>query len=243
MRKVAALFVTFSIIVLVFGNYIFFSANVDDREKAVVARAIDGDTVELEDGRHIRLLNINTPEKNEKGSDLAKENLEKLENKTVELEITETDKYGRWLARIYSPEYINLEQVRLGNARMFLVNEDEIEVFKNAQVEAFDSGRGIWKRSKYYGCLTAEINKKDEYVILERGCDVNLAHWTIQDESTKKYTLPNIKSSKFILYSSDGEDTKDALYWNKGNIWNDDKDSIFIRDSSSDLVFYSSYGY
>ncbi len=244
MKKKAALFLTLSILIVLVGNYLFFNEFTHGtREKAIVARAIDGDTLELKDGRHIRLLNINTPEKTEKGSQEAKQFLSALENKTVELEITGTEKYGRLLARVYSPDYVNLEQVRQGNARMFLVNEKELTEFKQAQEDARINERGIWKRSQYYECLRAEINKKDEYVILTRECDVSLAHWTLQDESTKKYKFSDINAREFTLYSSEGKDTENKLYWNKGNVWNDDKDSLFIRDSSSNLVFYSSYGY
>lgn len=244
MKKKVALFLTFSLIVIIVGDSLFFSeVRRNVREHAIVSRAIDGDTLELEDGRHVRLLNINTPEKNEQGSKEARAFLSTLENKSVELEITGTEKYGRLLGRVYAPEYVNLEQVRLGNARMFLVDQNEIKEFKDAQEEARMEERGIWKHSRNYGCISAEINKKDEYVRLRKECDVSLAHWTLQDESTKKYTFPEIRAREFTLYSGEGVNTQDALYWNKGNVWNDDKDSLFIRDASSDLVFYYSYGY
>ena len=45
----------------------------------MISRVIDGDTVELEDGRTIRLLNINTPEKGRPFSDEATDFLKEYE--------------------------------------------------------------------------------------------------------------------------------------------------------------------
>ena len=76
------------------------------REQIVVARVIDGDTLELQDKTAIRLKNINTPEKNEYGYEQAKNFLKNFENKTATIEKNGLDKYGRTLAKVYAPEYL-----------------------------------------------------------------------------------------------------------------------------------------
>ncbi len=71
----------------------------------LVSRVIDGDTVELGDGRSVRLVGIDTPEVGECGSDQATANLERLIlRQRVRLTISDEDKdrYGRLL------RYVNL---------------------------------------------------------------------------------------------------------------------------------------
>lgn len=66
----------------------------------VVSRVIDGDTVELGDGRTVRLVGIDTPERGECGFDEATADLVRLvEGRSVRLTRTgeDTDRYGRLL--------------------------------------------------------------------------------------------------------------------------------------------------
>ena len=245
MRVALALFVTFSFILVVAGNYYFFFGNAENsiRERVVVSRVIDGDTVELEDGRTIRLLNINTPEKNEPFSTLSKEYLALLVNRSIEIEITGKEKYGRDLGRIYAPEYVNLVLVEEGYASPFLVSESEKKEFREAMNMAFENEEGIWNRSTFYGCIEAEINKKEEYVIISSNCPTNIKEWVIKDESRKRYILNGLESKEFVLYSGKGSDNATARYWNQQDVWNNDADSIFIRDAGGNLVYFYSYGY
>ena len=69
-------------------------------QRFLVNRVIDGDTVELGNGRTVRLLGIDTPERGECGFDRATDNLVKLvEGKTVRLTRAgeNTDRYDRLL--------------------------------------------------------------------------------------------------------------------------------------------------
>ncbi len=211
-------------------------------ERVIVSQVIDGDTLRLADSRVIRLINVNTPEKSERYYAEAKENLSWLINRSVELEILGIEKYGRTLGRVYAPEYLNLNLVKGGFAHSFLVNNEEIADFKDAQDYAFKNEIGIWKHSPYYECLKAEINKKDEYVDLVSGCKADVTGWVIQDESTKKYVLiTNFKNIR--LYSGDGKDNDEEIFWDVGSVWNNDRDSLFIRDKNGLLVYYNRYGY
>src|SRR3989344_8079172 len=124
-------FVLALLITLLIASNVYFFKSIDKsgRKIAFVSRVIDGDTLELKNGEIIRLLNINTPEKNEQGYDKAKNFLRNIENKSVEIEEIGTDKYSRTLARIYSPEYLNFQIVKEGLAKKFLVQESELKNF------------------------------------------------------------------------------------------------------------------
>lgn len=245
MKSSAALFVTFSIVFLLAGNYVFFySDEIDAREEVIIERAIDGDTVRLRDGRTVRLININTPEKKERGYTDALAFLGQFENRSASLENRGTEKYGRVLGALYvDEEYLNLELVRQGFAHTLLVAEGETRLFFDAQTDAFEARKGIWQRSPLYGCLKAEIDKKEEYLRIESACDSSLARWTVKDETTHPYTLAEPLESHFTLFSGEGDETSEAKYWGRGNAWNNDRDSLFIRDDDELLVLYQSYGY
>lgn len=70
----------------------------------IVSRIIDGDTFEISSGETVRLICVDTPEKNKKGYEEAKQFLSDLIlNKQVRLEKdnSETDSYGRLLRYAY----------------------------------------------------------------------------------------------------------------------------------------------
>jgi len=246
MDKKHALFISIFVTLIVAGNYLFFNAETlfPEKEIVFVTRVLDGDTLEIEDGRKIRLVNINTPEKGHFVSDESFDFLKSIENKNVELKTQGIDRYGRTLGKIfYSQDYVNLQIIELGLAHIFLVKDSELSDFLDSQERARNSEIGIWKKSEYFGCLGVEINKKDEFVSLKDNCDINLKGWTIKDESTRDYEFKKDVGEEFILYSGKGEDSEKELYWERGNVWNNDKDSIFIRDKEGLLVFYNNYGY
>ncbi|MCG3056924.1 thermonuclease family protein, partial [Escherichia coli] len=72
-------------------------------EQVLVARVVDGDTLELNDGRKVRLIGVNTPESTtrteEYGKEASKYTTEQLEGKKVwiQKDISETDRYSRYL--------------------------------------------------------------------------------------------------------------------------------------------------
>jgi len=127
-----------------------------------VKTVYDGDTVELEDDRKIRLLGINTPEIQHKdkmpeaGGEEAKTWLiNKLQHAKVRLEfdVEKTDKYGRTLAYLFSEnkEHINLSLVKAGLATVSiyppnLLYANELLAAEN---KAEQDKLGIWQRPEY----------------------------------------------------------------------------------------------
>ena len=127
-----------------------------------VKTVYDGDTVQLEDGRKIRLLGINTPEvqhrdkPTEAGGEEAKAWLiNKLQHTKVRLEIGEekTDKYGRTLAHLFTEEkeHINLSLVKAGLATISIYppNLLYVDELRAAEQQAEQHQLGIWNRPEY----------------------------------------------------------------------------------------------
>lgn len=216
-----------------------------ENESAIISRVIDGDTLELADGRIIRLLNINTPEKNEFGSELAKSYLKTFENSSINLEVAGIDKYQRVLARIYAPDYINLQIVKLGLARKFLVDKAETRIFLEAEEGAIKGSLGIWKKSSYYGCFKAEVDAKEELVKIINNCPaISISGWIIRDESRKFYKFGNISIGKINIHSGAGKDNETSMFWNSGaGIWNNDRDTLYLFDSENKIALHHFYGY
>ena len=221
------------------------SSSTSNRETAVISRVIDGDTLKLEDGRTVRLLNINTPEKGIIGWNLSYLFLKSFENKTISLEVTGIDKYKRSLARIYAPDYLNFELVKSGMSSKFLVQDSELSAFSNAEESAIKNSMGIWKKSPLYACFSSNIDKYNEIIYLKNKCNpIQVNGWTIKDESRKTYTFGDISLGEIRIHSLHGNDNSTDIYWNSEmNIWNDDRDSLYLFDLEGNIVHYESYGY
>ena len=249
MEKKYALIFSFLITGLIASNvYLFSTLSANPMQSAIISRVIDGDTLVIEDDTTIRLVNINAPEKNTQQYNSSLTLLKQFENKTIFLEPLGSDKYQRTLARIYSQDetYLNLQLVALGFASKFLVQDSETRDFAKAEEKAIKNSLGIWYHSPHYNCFTSEIDKYGEIITLTNNCqEINLAGFKLKDESRKIYTFPEISfSQKLLLNSVLGEDNSTDLFWNsKTNIWNNDRDSLYIFDKNSTLAHYHSYGY
>lgn len=246
MNKKRAFLLTILVTLLIANTlYCFSILKGDKREKVIVGRVIDGDTLELQDGRHVRLLNINSPEKGSIGYNLSLFYLSQFEGKGIEMQDMGPDKYQRTLARLFSPSYINLDLVRQGFVSKFLVDKEELKEFSIAEKDAIEKGLGIWKKSDYFGCVRAEINKKEEYVELKNSCaSADAKGWYLKDESRKTFTFSITSFTQLTLHSEKGENSEKDLYWREaGNIWNDDRDSLYLFDKNGGLIEYETYGY
>jgi len=116
----------------------------DAEDNTAITKIIDGDTVVVEGGYHIRLLGIDADEKNYPCYEAAKIRLEELIlNKQARLEKdkTDVDQYGRCLRTIFiGNENIDLELVRegLAVARFYQPDvkyKDEISLAEKQAIE------------------------------------------------------------------------------------------------------------
>ncbi len=118
-----------------------------------VVRVIDGDTIEIAGGEHVRYIGIDTPETYSQaepyGPEAKAKNIELVEGKLVTLErdVSDTDKYDRLLRYVYVEGlFVNGEMVRLGYAEAVSYPPDtryqwQLELL---EAEAKAAKRGIW---------------------------------------------------------------------------------------------------
>jgi len=222
-----------------------------------VIQVIDGDTCLLENGQRVRYLGINAPEKDElQFEEAAQANNNLIGGKEIRLELGDPpqDKDGRLLAYVFVDEiFVNEELVRQGYAhiRRPLVAKYRDILFK-AQEEARAAGRGIW--AKVAGVDIAIVNAHtdaegndwynlcDEYIVIENRSDtpVNLTGWTVSDEAHHRYLFPNFTleaKATVTLRTCLGKNTENEVFWgSRSPIWNNDGDTIFIRDAEGNLV-------
>ena len=129
---------------------IWLTPSTPQMEQALVSRVIDGDTIELQDGRRVRYLGIDTPELGEYyGAEATAKNRALVEGKLVELQSgkRDQDEYGRLLRYIYvDGVFVNTELVAQGYARAYIFDPDErySQVLVQLEQYAKMKKRGLW---------------------------------------------------------------------------------------------------
>jgi len=130
--------------------------------EATVRRVIDGDTVELRDGRLVRYLGIDTPEVRYRVGERwvhdpeafavaamdANRRLVEGRRVTLEYDVETRDRYGRLLAYVYvEGRMANAELLRLGLAQPLTMppNVKYAETFLDLTHDARRHERGLWK--------------------------------------------------------------------------------------------------
>ena len=154
-RRIALALVLLSLGVGLGGGYaLWHSSDVAEIEQALVVRVIDGDTIELDDGRRVRYLGIDTPETGEfYASEATERNKELVEGKMVELQQgkRDQDEYSRLLRYVYiDGTFVNAELVAQGFARAYIFDQDERYSQVLVQLEQYAKMRGIglWEGSE-----------------------------------------------------------------------------------------------
>ena len=129
---------------------------INQKTAAKVTRVIDGDTFEIEGGKKVRMIGMDTPETvdpNRKvgcfGPEASVKTKELLTGATVEMEqdISDTDRYGRLLRYVYkNGVFINDLLVREGYAIIATYPPDVkyVDIFHQAETEARKNNRGLW---------------------------------------------------------------------------------------------------
>lgn len=126
---------------------------------AKVTRVIDGDTIVIDTGEHVRYIGMNTPELESNecyASEAADINRDMVLGKQVKLvkDVSETDKYGRLLRYVYiddgsgGDEMINNELTEIGLAKVETVPPDIKYKNEFLQAESFakENKLGLWGR-------------------------------------------------------------------------------------------------
>ena len=125
-------------------------------ELATVKRVIDGDTIELTDGRKVRYIGVDTPELHHPtkgvqcyGKEAMEKNKELVEGKEIRMvkDVSETDRYKRLLRYVYLGNiFINKYLASEGYALQATFPPDirYAEIFGKAAEEARINNRGLW---------------------------------------------------------------------------------------------------
>ncbi len=129
-------------------------------ELAIVKRVVDGDTIELSDGRKVRYIGVDTPELHHPtkavqcfGKEAMEKNRELVEGKTISMrkDVSETDRYKRllryiWVGDIFVNEYLAREG--FAYQATFPPDVAYVELFRKAVEEARLNNRGLWSSCK-----------------------------------------------------------------------------------------------
>lgn len=183
-----------------------------------VTRVIDGDTIEIEGGKRVRYIGMDTPEISGGtdcfGIEATNRNKALVLNKNVELEkdVSETDRYGRLLRYIYVDGImINETLVREGfaNAATFPPDVKYQQLFHEAEQQARNNNHGLWGACKQISPTkpTVEITKKfTPTVVIPPKSDSCNIKGNISSSGEKIYHLPGCRSyNQTIIKQSDGE--------------------------------------
>ena len=167
--------------------------------------------------------------------DEAKKFLEDLTlNKIIEYEDHGLDKYGRNLGHVYvGKTLLNAKIVESGLATSYYYEKDShFDEILNSEEIAREGELNLWKKSPNSSCLellelryveSGERCTNGELLEIENLCDKELKV-TIKDDATHIYK-ENIKPNQMFSKTF-------------SCIWNDEGDSLYVRDDKGLLIFY-----
>ena len=75
--------------------------------------------------------------------------------------------------------------------------------------------------------------------------EIDLTGWRVSDEANHQYLVPHFilhPGARVMLRTGTGKNSADELYWgSRLTIWNNDHDTVFLRDAEGNLVVAHSY--
>jgi len=136
-------------------------------QKTRVTKVIDGDTIEIESGEHVRYIGVDTPETVHPkksvqcfGKEASNKNKALVEGKEIYLEkdVSDKDRYQRLLRYIYLPNpdlpneviFVNEYLIEQGYGKVITYPPDVKyhQLFVQAQRTAQDEANGLWGKCK-----------------------------------------------------------------------------------------------
>ena len=143
-------------------------------ETVKVAQVYDGDTVRLVDGRKLRVIGINTPERGREGKKdepfylEAKKQLQQIISKNNnQIKIVfgkdKRDRYKRYLANIFTMNNENITEILIKNGMGFNIaippNIQFLDCYQNSERDAKKNKLGIWKHPFSRAINVTSLNK------------------------------------------------------------------------------------
>lgn len=231
--------------------------------KARVHRVIDGDTIVLRDGRVVRYLGVNAPERFEDLYEVATgANKELVLGKEIKVIFDPRHPYdggGRLLGYVFVDAIlVNAELLRRGYAHLFCLEPIEYyRFFYQCQEEARQTRRGIWGLKEYAGPFKVTTVKGDspgddrynlngEYV---RICNISplrqsLRGFCLCNRRGICYTFPGGELDPgytALLFSGPGADDLGGpqlrFYWgSNAPLWDNDGDLAILFDPQGEVI-------
>ncbi|MDZ4165960.1 MAG: thermonuclease family protein [Smithellaceae bacterium] len=224
-------------------------------ENVRVRKVIDGDTIQLVDGRKVRLLGINAPEKREPYNQKAKRFVEsRVSARDVRLEYDQEreDAYGRLLAYVHAGRSLLNEQlVREGLAHVMTLgaNRKHEQRLLAAQGEAKKKRRALW--SVWTRAKTLKITSVHPYhparqaAYIRVACladkPLQLAGHVLLNEAGNRFVFPQFVLapgySVIVSASSEGGGVSQGiLHWPGIKGFNEQGDTAFLQDSAGNVI-------
>ena len=133
--------------------------------RCIVGHVADGDTFSCRDGRKVRLIGIDAPERTQSFGSAAAQALVKMLPQgspvRLQLDVSPRDQYGRVLAYVWiGSTLVNERMIRDGWAVLYTVppNVKYADRLRRAQNEARTSGAGLWAQ-RGFDCLPSDFRK------------------------------------------------------------------------------------
>ena len=222
-------------------------------ETVEVTHVIDGDTVILKDGRHIRLIGINTPEigrngkASEPGADAARKHLLSLlhEDRQIFLKFDtqQIDRYKRTLAHLFLPDGKNIQAYLLaeGLATPLTIppNLEYLDCYLHHSNQAIASQRGLWSLQQYKPLNSTTLDKgiRGYHVITGRVERIGESRSSIWINLTGKVALRIKRKDLKYFDEAELQDLKGKMIQVRGWVYTKDKEfRINIRHRSDMML-------
>ncbi len=231
-----------------------------------VVRVLDGDSLVVDRAGseiEVRLLGINTPERDECFDQEAKARATELMGPRLRLAGEDEDRFGRLLGYAYTVDgaLINEQLVAEGMALALSTDHRLRDDFKTAEQEAFSLRLGRWQADACGPANTSALeideliydapgddgrNSNGEWIdIANRGPEsVSLEGWTVQDESSShRFGFPDgfilASGSRVRVSTGCGMPSADHLFWGECDgdaVWSNGGDTAYLLDPSGNVV-------
>lgn len=236
----------------------------DPIDSVRVVSVLDGDSILIElDGAEaeVRLLGINTPERDECFDEEATARTTELAGDEVVLDGEETDRFGRLLRYAYSPsgDLLNQQLVAEGLALALTNDHRFLSQFKNAEAAAWENRIGLWQADACGPAVDATIsisqleadapgddsrNPNGELAEIANQGEggVDLTGWVLRDESSShRFAFPDgfilDPGDRVRVFSGCGEANDSEQYFCDGDpVWNNGGDTAYLLDDRGNVA-------
>jgi len=222
-------------------------------ESVEVTHIIDGDTVILKDGRHIRLIGINTPEigrngkASEPGADAARKHLLSLlqghKQILLKFDAEESDRYKRTLAHLFLPNGKNIQANLLAEGLAIPLtippNLEYLDCYLQHSNGAIASQRGLWDLQQYkpLASTTLDKNIRGYHVITGRAERIGESRTSIWINLTGKVALRIKRKDLKYFDESELQDLRGKIIQVRGWVYIRNKEfRINIRHRSDMML-------